>query len=125
MLLPFRFGSGAVLGSGKQWMSWIHISDMVCAIRFLVENENCSGPYNLTAPHPVRMKEFIKVIGKAIGRPAWLKVPGIFIKAGLGEMGKETVLASQNIIPGKLQKDGYTFSFPNLEPALNDLLNRK
>lgn len=125
MLLPFRFYSGTVIGSGKQWMSWIHISDQVAAIRFLLENPGCSGPYNLTAPNPVQMKKFVHATGKALGKPVWLKIPGIFLKAALGEMAQETILASQNIIPGKLIKAGFEFRYPQLEHALADLLPGK
>jgi hypothetical protein len=122
MLLPFKFYCGTVIGSGKQWMSWIHIRDEVKAIRFLLENRNCSGPYNLTAPKPVCMKSFIKCIGKTLGKPAWLKVPGLFLKAVLGEMARETILSSQNIFPGKLLKEGYKFEFTHLPEALRNLL---
>jgi uncharacterized protein (TIGR01777 family) len=125
MALPFKFYCGTVIGSGKQWMSWIHISDEVRAIRFLLENNNCSGPYNLTAPNPVSMRSFIKFIGKTLRKPAWLIVPGIFLRAALGEMAVETVLASQNIYPGKLLNEGFIFEFLHLPGALNDLLNEK
>jgi uncharacterized protein (TIGR01777 family) len=125
MLLPFRFGSGIILGSGRQWMSWIHIIDLVKAIRFLLENDICQGPFNMTAPNPVTMKDFIKTTGKVLGKPAWMKVPEVLIRAGLGRMGEETVLASQNIIPARLEKEGFNFTFSHLEPALTDLLIMK
>ena len=122
MLLPFRFYSGAVLGSGRQWMSWIHIHDEVGAIRFLIENDFCTGPYNLTAPEPVSMEFFVNSIGKTIRKPAWLCVPAIFLKAALGEMARETVLSSQNIYPAKLLKEGFKFKYPHLPDALRNLL---
>lgn len=122
MLLPFRFYSGAVLGSGMQWMSWIHIRDEVRAIRFLIENENCTGPFNLTATEPVSMKSFVSSIGKTISKPAWLNVPAIFLEAALGEMARETVLSSQNIYPAKLLKEGFTFEYSHLPDALRNLL---
>jgi uncharacterized protein len=121
-MLPFRFYSGTVIGSGRQWLSWIHIRDEVRAIRFLLENSNSSGPYNLTAPNPVRMKAFITCISEITGKPAWLKVPGFFLKAALGEMAEQTVLSSQNIYPGKLLKEGFRFEYPHLETALKNLL---
>jgi len=124
MLLPFKFYSGTVIGSGQQWMSWIHMHDQVSAIRFLLENPNASGPYNLTAPEPVHMQAFIKTIGKVIGKPAWVNLPGWALKAALGEMAKETVLASQNIYPGKLLEEGFHFKFAQLEPAIRDLLKK-
>jgi uncharacterized protein len=125
MLLPFRFGFGTVMGSGRQWMSWIHISDQVRAIRFLIENDKCSGAFNLTAPCPVSMNEFIRTTGKVLGKPVLMKVPGLFFKAGLGKMAEETILSSQYIIPAKLQREGFSFLFSNLEPALVNLLNPK
>jgi hypothetical protein len=122
MLLPFRFFSGTVPGSGSQWLSWIHIQDEVRAIRFLLENEKCSGPYNLTAPAPVMMKDFIRLLAKISGRPAWMKVPGWALKIVLGKMADETVLASQNIYPAKLLNEGFRFEYELPEPALRHLL---
>jgi hypothetical protein len=125
MLIPFRLYSGTIPGSGRQWISWIHIRDEVGAICFLLENLDCSGPYNLTAPHPVTMKSFIVSLSEAINRPAWLKVPGILLKAAMGEMAAETVLSSQNILPGKLLQKGFIFEFPHLPEALKNLLTEK
>jgi uncharacterized protein (TIGR01777 family) len=125
MLLPFRLCSGSILGSGRQWMSWIHISDEVRAIRFLIENPASSGPYNLTAPNPVRMKEFMAALGESLGKPVWLKVPALFLKIALGEMAGQTILSSQNIYPGKLLNEGFNFEFLELGPALRNLLNGK
>jgi hypothetical protein len=122
MLLPFRFYCGTVPGSGRQWMSWIHVADEVGAIRFLIENEMSAGPYNLTAPGPVSMKLFVDQIAKTLRRPAWMRVPGIFLVAALGEMARETILSSQNIYPMKLLKEGYNFKYPYLSGALRNLL---
>jgi len=122
MLLPFKFYFGSVIGPGKQFMSWIHIRDEVRAIRYLIENENCHGAYNLTAPHPVNMETFMKCTGTILKKPVWLKVPAIILKIVLGKMAEETILASQNIKPGRLTADGFKFEFEQLEPALNDLL---
>jgi uncharacterized protein (TIGR01777 family) len=122
MAMPFKFHCGTVIGDGKQWMAWIHILDEVRAIRFLLENKNSAGPYNLTAPEPVRMKFFINTIGKTLGKPAWFKLPSLFLKAALGEMAGETVLSSQSIYPGKLLREGYIFEFTHLPDALKNLL---
>ena len=124
MLLPYRFGFGAVSGPGNQWMSWIHISDYINIIQFLLEKESCSGIYNLTAPCPVRMKDFTRTIGKVLRRPARIIIPGFIFRAGLGKLAEETVLASQNILPGRLIREGYQFRYGNLEIALSDLLKR-
>lgn len=125
MLLPFRFYAGSVLGSGKQYMSWIHIRDEVRAIRFLLEHEECEGVYNLTAPNPVIMDTFMNTIGSILKKPVWFKVPSILLKMLLGQMADETILASQNILPGRLLKEGFRFDFEQLEPALKDLLKIK
>lgn len=125
MLLPFTFYSGTVIGSGKQWMSWIHIRDEVRAIRFLLENSSCSGPYNLAAPNPVIMKTFMSSLGKTLRKPLWLRVPGTFLKAILGQMAEETILSSQNIFPGKLLKAGFEFEYTDLTDALENLLLKK
>jgi uncharacterized protein len=125
LLVPFHFYCGTVLGTGRQWMSWIHIRDEVRSIRFLLENKSCAGPFNLTAPDPVSMKFFIMSIGKIMDKPAWLRLPGIFLETVLGEMARETVLASQNIYPAKLLKEGFEFEYSNLSFALADLLTRK
>lgn len=125
MLLPFRFHIGSIIGPGNQWMSWIHISDLVKAIRFLIENKNCSGPYNLTAPNPVQMRPFIETIGRTIEKPVRFKVPGLLLKIALGKMARETVLASQNILPAKLLEEQFEFEYRELAPALEDLLSIK
>jgi uncharacterized protein len=123
MMLPFKFYSGAVLGPGTQMMSWIHIKDEVRAIRFLIENAQTSGPYNLVAPSPVNMKSFIKTLANISGKPAWLRVPSWALMTALGEMAEETVLASQVIYPGRLLQEGFRFEYDQLKSALNNLLN--
>jgi uncharacterized protein len=123
ILLPFRFYSGAILGPGSQMMSWIHLKDEVRAIRFLIENTQCSGPYNLAAPSPVTMKSFVKALAKITSKPAWLKVPSWALKAALGQMAEETILASQVIYPGRLLQEGFRFEYDQLEPALINLLS--
>jgi uncharacterized protein (TIGR01777 family) len=125
MLLPFRFYSGTVIGSGRQWMSWIHLQDHVRAIKFLLENEGSSGAYNLVSPNPVRMKEFIGTLADVVRKPAWFKLPGFVLKAALGEMAEETILSSQNIIPAKLLKEGFVFNYPHVKFALENLIHHK
>mgnify|MGYP001766977704 CR=1 FL=1 len=122
MMLPYRFGSGAILGSGRQWMSWIHITDQVRAIRFLLENNRSAGVYNLTAPEAVTMEKFMRTISLLTGKPAWLRIPGWLLKTALGEMAGETVLASQNIYPQRLLNEGFIFNHSSLESALRDLV---
>jgi uncharacterized protein (TIGR01777 family) len=122
LVMPFRFYTGTVLGSGEQWLAWIHIKDQVRAIRYLLENSSSSGPYNLTAPEPEKMKTFIQTMGKILHKPAWLHLPPALLRAALGELADETILSSQNIIPSKLISEGFEFRFPGLQQALNDLL---
>lgn len=122
IMLPFRFYAGTIIGPGDQWMSWIHINDHVRAIRFILENEKASGPYNLSGIQPVRMKEMIQTIGKITGRPVWVKVPAWALQIIFGEMANETILTSLNIYPEKLLRQGFRFKYTNLEPALENLL---
>ena len=125
LLLPFRFGMGLILGSGNQWLSWIHILDVIGAIRFLLENPNTKGPFNLTAPEPVTLSQFTKTIAKIRRQPAWVYVPSFLLKLILGEMADETILASQDVLPEALLDAGYAFRFPDIDLALLDLLKKK
>lgn len=121
-LLPFfRFYLGGYFGDGQQWWPWIHLEDEIRAIRFLLESETAKGPYNLTAPNPVRNREFGKTLGKVMGRPSIVPVPGFALKLALGEVAA-TVLVSQRVVPRKLEELGFTFQFEELEPALRDTL---
>ncbi|MCF8335664.1 MAG: TIGR01777 family oxidoreductase [Bacteroidales bacterium] len=124
MLRTFRFFMGGPLGSGKQWISWIHIDDEVEAIVKLAEAEGLSGAYNLTAPNPVTMKTFAATLGKVMKRPSWLPVPAFLLKLVFGEMAKEMMLQGQRVMPSKLQEMGFEFQYPTLEKALTDLLDR-
>jgi uncharacterized protein len=118
MLLPFRFGVGGRLGSGRQWMSWIALADYVDAVAFLLGAESISGPVNLVAINPVTNDEFTHTIARVIGRPAIFRVPSFAMKLVLGEMAEDTVLASQRVAPRRLLDAGFEFSFPTLESAL-------
>lgn len=120
MLLPFRLFAGGPLGSGRQWMSWIHLVDEVNAIRFILENK-LVGNINLTAPNPVSNADFGKAIARALHRPYWMPVPGFALKLLLGEMST-LVLDGQKVLPDRLIEAGYTFKFPKLDGALSDLL---
>ena len=122
MLLPFRMFVGGALGSGKQWMSWIHIDDEVGLIRHLLNNDGLRGPVNATAPGPVTNSEFSKTLGRVLGRPSILPVPGLVLKLLMGEMAQELLLNGQKVLPQRLLASGYQFKFPELEGALRDLL---
>ena len=121
MLLPFRMYVGGPLGSGNQWLPWIHKEDEVRAIRLVLENESISGPVNLAAPEAATMKEFSKAIGEALGRPSFMRVPAFVLRAMLGEMA-DVVLTGQRVVPQKLLQAGFVFQFPSLRKALENLL---
>jgi len=123
MLLPFKFFVGGRLGSGRQWFSWIHIADEVSAIRFLIENPNAKGPFNLTAPQTLTNAQFSKVIGRVMRRPSFFPTPGFALRLPMGE--KATIaLDGQRPVPKRLLDMGFKFQFPEAEPALRDLLGR-
>ncbi|MFN7994786.1 MAG: TIGR01777 family oxidoreductase [Bryobacteraceae bacterium] len=120
MLPPFKGGMGGKLGSGDQWMSWIHLDDLVGIIRHTLEN-SIAGPVNGTAPEPVTNAEFTKALGHALSRPAVFPVPAFMLKTMFGEMA-EVMLASQKVLPKAAEGAGYSFQYPRLEAALQNLL---
>lgn len=125
MLPPFLLGGGGILGSGKQFMSWITLADMVGAIKFAIENDSLHGPVNLTAPNPVDNTEFTKVLGRVIKRPTIAPLPGFAAKLIFGEMADAILLSGTKVLPTKLTEAGYTFTHATLEPALRDVMSEK
>lgn len=121
MMLPFRMFMGGPLGSGKQWLSWIHIADTIAALRFLMDHESARGIFNVCSPQPVTNAEFGRVLGRVMRRPYWLPAPAFAMRLALGEMAS-TVLEGQRAAPAHLQELGFAFRFAALEPALRDLL---
>ncbi|MGD9486780.1 MAG: TIGR01777 family oxidoreductase [Calditrichaceae bacterium] len=121
MSLPFKLFIGGPPGDGKQGFSWIHMDDEVRAIQFLLESKHQKGIFNLTAPNPVFMTDFTKIYGKALNRPSWLPVPSFVLKTLFGEMAEEVILSGQKVMPKALLKAGFTFNFPDLKNAVNDL----
>ncbi len=125
MLLPFQLGVGSPLGSGKQMMPWIHIDDLVGLMLYAANHENVRGPVNATAPKPVSNTEFTHTLGKALGRPTFFPaVPGFVLNIALGEFAR-VLLASQNVVPTAIQAAGYQFQWPELLPALNNIVGKK
>ena len=118
MLTPFRFGVGGRLGSGRQWMSWIDLDDAAALAAFALSNDRLHGPVNAVSPHPVRNAEFTATLGRALHRPTIFPVPELAVKALLGEMGKELLLAGQRVQPAVAQAAGFQFSYPELSQAL-------
>ena len=124
-LLPlFKLGGGGPVGTGKQYMSWIHVQDVAGLIVFAVKNTGIQGPMNAVAPKPVTNSEFTKALGKAVHRPAFFPAPAFGIKLALGELSC-LVLHSQRVTPEVAQKAGYSFSFPDIDSALTDLAKKK
>lgn len=121
--LPFDLYGGGPFGDGRQYMSWIHIADQVSAIRFLIDNQTTKGVYNLTAPNPHTNKDFGGILGKIIGKPAFIPKPAFLMRPLLGEVS--TVLFDgQRVIPAKLEAAGFEFRYPELEPALRQILGK-
>ncbi|MCZ2260240.1 TIGR01777 family oxidoreductase [Sporosarcina sp. G11-34] len=123
MVLPYRLFVGGTVGSGEQWMSWVHVQDVARAIAFAVEKPALSGPINVTSPFPMRMKSFGKTIGLVLHRPHWFPVPSILMKLALGQKSA-LVLKGQHVLPEVLTNNGFEFLFPTLDLALEDLLKR-
>ncbi|MCA9118433.1 MAG: DUF1731 domain-containing protein, partial [Planctomycetaceae bacterium] len=124
MLTPFKLGGGGVIGSGKQYWSWIALDDIVGAIHHALVNENLSGPVNGTAPHPATNREFTKTLGKVLNRPTMIPMPAFAARLALGEMANDLLLASARVLPVRLEESGYQFRCPDLEAALRHVLGR-
>lgn len=123
MLTPFKLGLGGRIGSGRQWLSWIHLDDIVGGIQHAIGAESLAGPVNLVAPNPVRNAEFTKVLASVLRRPAFFPVPEFALRLVFGKQAaEEMLLASQRVQPGKLLASGYTFRFSELRPALRNLV---
>jgi uncharacterized protein (TIGR01777 family) len=122
MLLPFKLGVGGRLGSGKQWMSWITLEDVVGAVRFAVENGSVRGTVNVVAPQPAQNAEFTQALAKALHRPGLFPAPAFVLRLALGEMADALLLSSQRVSTQKLQQLGYQFRFPELPSALRAVL---
>ena len=124
MLPIYKAHMGSPLGSGRQWFSWVHEQDLVNIFLFLIDQKDIEGPFNCTAPQPVRNSEMTKAIGKALGvTTLQLRVPGFMMRLILGEFG-EILLKGQKVIPGRLTQLGFKFRFPIIQAALKDLLKK-
>lgn len=122
MLTPFRFGVGGRLGSGRQWMSWVALEDVMGAIRAAVTDERLAGPVNVVAPKPVQNADFTRGLASAVRRPALFPAPAFMLRLVLGEMADEMLLASQRVRPEKLLAAGFKFQYEDLESALRAIV---
>jgi uncharacterized protein (TIGR01777 family) len=123
MTLPFRFFVGGPLGSGRQWLPWVHRDDVIDAIIFSLQNPNISGPVNVSAPDQVTMREFSQALGRTMHRPSWARVPAFVLRGVLGEMAG-TVLTGQRAVPRKLEDARFAFRYPKLDEALRAIVKR-
>ncbi|WP_287810533.1 TIGR01777 family oxidoreductase [Pseudomonas sp.] len=121
--VPFKLGLGGPIGNGRQFMPWVHIDDQIALIDFLVHKADASGPYNACAPEPVRNREFARRLGRALHRPAFMPLPGLVLRATLGEMS-DLLLGGQRARPVRLLAEGFGFRFNDLQTALDDLARR-
>ena len=121
MLTPFKMFVGGPVGSGRQFMSWIHIEDHVGATIFALDHDEIAGPMNATAPTPVTNKDFAKTLGRVLHRPSFMKTPAFVLRVALGEVAN-VVTKGQRVLPRKALQAGYHFKFTEVEAALRDVL---
>jgi uncharacterized protein (TIGR01777 family) len=118
MELPFKLGAGGPIGSGRQWMSWIHRDDAIRMIEWALDHDGARGVYNATAPEPVRNREFVHALGKAMHRPAIVPAPAFALRLAFGEMADETLLAGQRVVPARAAAEGFRFESATVDEAL-------
>lgn len=119
MMLPFRIFVGGPIGGGRQWWSWISIVDEVQAILHLLDHDGIRGPVNMASPNPVRNREFMAALGKAMGRPSWFPTPAFLVRALIGKGPADSlVLESKRVVPEVLEKTGFVFSYPEIGGAM-------
>jgi uncharacterized protein len=123
MLTPFRMGVGGKIGSGRQWMSWIDVQDMIGAIHHILKSDLLQGPVNMVAPKPVTNADFTKILASVLSRPAIFPVPEFAVKLLFGEMGETVLLGSQRVEPVKLVTSGYPFRFSDLRSSLQGIVS--
>ncbi|MHC4370542.1 MAG: TIGR01777 family oxidoreductase [Planctomycetota bacterium] len=122
LIRPFKSFVGGHPGSGRQWLPWVHIDDVIGAVRFLIEHTDCEGPFNVTVPEPTRSKDFYDRLGKSMHRPASFPMPRSALKLALGEMATELLLPSTRVVPKKLLEAGYEFKFTDPAAAFSDIM---
>lgn len=125
MLVPFRLGLGGKMGNGGQYVSWIALDDATLAVHHVLSNDSVRGPVNAVAPAPVTNAEFTRTLARVLSRPALATLPAFAVRLAFGEMADALLLASQRVVPSRLQASGLGFRFPTLEGALRHLLGRR
>ena len=123
MLPVFKRFMGGSIGNGKQWFSWVHMSDLTEAFVFLFRHPDLSGPFNLCSPYPIRNKELAKAIGKAMHRPSFMPAPAFMIKLVFGEFGS-VILKGQRVVPRRLLEHGFSFQYPEVDKAIENIVRR-
>ena len=121
MIPAFKLFVGGSMGSGNQWFPWIYLEDLMAAILFILEHQDVSGPLNFCAPNPVRYRELAKTLGEALGRPSFMPAPAFMIRLAMGEFG-DVFLASQRTIPDQLLQHGFSFQYPDIKSAIQDVV---
>jgi uncharacterized protein (TIGR01777 family) len=124
MLTPFKMGVGGRLGSGRQWISWISIADVVAAIQLILAGDALRGPVNAVSPQPVSNAEFTRALGRALHRPTIFPMPAFMVRLVFGQLGEELLLASQKVEPARLQAAGFPYRHPEIGACLRELLRR-
>lgn len=125
-ILPiYKMGLGSILGSGKQWISWIHLNDLCRGIFHVLQDEKLKGPINFVSTSPIRQKEFSKTLAKALHRPHFLWAPSFFLKLIFGTMGKELLLNSTKVQPTKLIASKFSFRYPDFRSVLDQMLQKE
>ena len=117
MIPAFKMFVGGSMGSGNQWFPWIHLDDLMAAVRFIIDHQDVSGPLNFCAPNPARYRQLAKTLGEVLGRPSFMPAPAFMIRLAMGEFG-DVFLASQRTIPDRLLKHGFSFQYPDIKSAI-------
>ena len=120
MMTPFKLGVGGVVGSGKQWMSWVSLDDAVGIVNYALENENLRGAVNVVSPNPVTNEEFTKTLGEVLYRPTFLPLPEFVVNLVFGEMGDALLIDSTRVVPKRLLDSGFKFRYPEIKSALEN-----
>lgn len=122
MAMPVKFFVGGKIGHGEQWISWVHIKEAVQMILFCLSHDHIKGPVNVTAPHPIRNKDFMRTVAQVMKRPYWFPTPAWFMRGTIGEMS-QLITEGQYVLPQKLEQANYPFLYPTLEDALEEIIN--